>query len=362
MLCYDPRMGPSLAREIRKSLQALVVGCILLATAAAVQADEAVTATLARLANAPVQALETYEDDCNPRRTQAYAISFGLIIDTATPSGIVRTRDASGTSHWSGHDATVQAADLARGVVGALGGAEFLGQMISSAASRYTSTVSDAGVVTGMETGGTQDMAAAGMHYPPLTGKIGWQGKETLDLASGQDDWQFEARLLATYHHGRTGKLCHLTATLTAQGTAKRKVLLLSQASAALAPPPSVLAAMPDNLPLPARMHFCGQRCFTLTLKGKHYEAVVDGSTDGAVASTYEVELFTPQSVILHRDDGGAQSAVLSGQLSKERDSVVAGKLRWVTGAAAGSEFPYDLAWGASFDKARTWAQHAGNP
>jgi hypothetical protein len=113
---------------------------------------------------------------------------------------------------------------------------------------------------------------------------------------------------------------------------------------------------------LPKQMRFCDNFCFRLTLANDHYEAVQEGSTDGAVGSIYSVVRFSPQAIEFYRNDANRQFAILTGRMSSDGNRLVDGSIAWyqpdgssntVTGVA--------LTWGLALMEARASAA-AANP
>ena len=97
--------------------------------------------------------------------------------------------------------------------------------------------------------------------------------------------------------------------------------------------------------PLPPVIHFCGGGCAqgkgtTLPLEGNRYVA----RDAQGIAAAYEVVRFTRESVIIKRTDYRPYpgTAVLTGKLSTDGNSIIDGKIRW-----AGSAFPnpFQMAW-----------------
>jgi len=80
----------------------------------------------------------------------------------------------------------------------ATSGLPYLGRIIASKPSQFVVTLSEDGLVTGKQTGSTDDLRASGLSYPP-TGTMSWTGTETLDLNTGLDNWTFEGQMDA--HH-----------------------------------------------------------------------------------------------------------------------------------------------------------------
>jgi hypothetical protein len=70
----------------------------------------------------------------------------------------------------------------------------------------------------------------------------------------------------------------------------------------------------------PSVIHFCAVNCFTLNLEQGHFVAKTDS---GVIFSTWTVESFTRESVILRRRDTNGFGGVYAGQISKEGGSLV---------------------------------------
>jgi hypothetical protein len=125
-------------------------------------------------------------------------------------------------------------------------------------------------------------------------------------------------------------------------------VLLAAQLGAAPAPAAAQAGTAPNvPLPLPERMRLCGVACFDLARVQDHYEVV----SDGKVTSTYTVESFTPDSVVLHRTDAGGGTATLRGSMTGELTRVVNGEAEWLTPRHARG--PFQLSWGAQLAAAQ---------
>lgn len=73
----------------------------------------------------------------------------------------------------------------------------YLGRIIASQRSRFVVSLSEDGIVTGTQTGSTQDLRGAGVGN--LTGTMTWKGTETLDLNTGLDQWAFDGEMDAHY-------------------------------------------------------------------------------------------------------------------------------------------------------------------
>jgi hypothetical protein len=89
-------------------------------------------------------------------------------------------------------------------------GLPYLGRVIASKPSQFTVTLSEDGLVTGKQTGSTDDLRGSGVSYA-LMGTMSWTGTETLDLSSGLDTWTFDGQFEGHYRgllfSGVKGKL-----------------------------------------------------------------------------------------------------------------------------------------------------------
>jgi hypothetical protein len=106
---------------------------------------------------------------------------------------------------------------------------------------------------------------------------------------------------------------------------------------------------------LPLHMKFCGPaRCFVLTLKDGHYDAVPFDNPDEGVYSTYTVVRWTLGSIILNRKDREGATATLTGRMVNGAGEYGQGwgiqdgtiTIHRPDGSDAG--FPYTLTWTAS--------------
>lgn len=77
-------------------------------------------------------------------------------------------------------------------------GFPYLGRIIASKPSEFVVTLSEDGLVTGKQTGSTDDLRGSGIGYSP-TGTMSWTGTETLDLSTGLDNWTFQGQMEAHY-------------------------------------------------------------------------------------------------------------------------------------------------------------------
>jgi TPR repeat protein len=78
------------------------------------------------------------------------------------------------------------------------GGPLYLGRIVASKQSQFVVTLSESGVISGQETGSTDDLRASGTAYP-ISGTMTWTGTETLDLNSGLDSWTFKGQMEGHY-------------------------------------------------------------------------------------------------------------------------------------------------------------------
>jgi len=96
---------------------------------------------------------------------------------------------------------------------------------------------------------------------------------------------------------------------------------------------------------LPLAMRLQGGNSFLLVLSGDHYDAYREGDWH-SMFSTYTVEEFNPKSIRLARTDiGGPGTAILTGKISSQGNSVEGGVFTWTAGPIKGSG-PYKLTWG----------------
>lgn len=92
-----------------------------------------------------------------------------------------------------------------------------------------------------------------------------------------------------------------------------------------------LVQATPGNAPvvtmaLPPIMHFCDVNCTTLKLERGRYVTVSNNNfTDPGWSDIWEIEKFTPESVVLHRTETGryAFSVRYHGQVSPEGGRLV---------------------------------------
>jgi len=95
---------------------------------------------------------------------------------------------------------------------------------------------------------------------------------------------------------------------------------------------------------LPSVIRFCGPvQGGTLNGSNGSYLATYDNNRGH---STYTFELFTKENVRINRADEGGSTAVLTGRLSPQGNSIVDGKITW----ADGQTFPFRMAWGTAID------------
>jgi hypothetical protein len=103
---------------------------------------------------------------------------------------------------------------------------------------------------------------------------------------------------------------------------------------------------------LPTVMHLCIAGCST----GKGGTLVFENDRYAdklAPTSVYTIETFTPEMVVIHLDrqltkeDPYGGTAILSGQLSKDGNSIVNGTIKWTSHPCCGlTTGPFRAAWG----------------
>jgi hypothetical protein len=101
---------------------------------------------------------------------------------------------------------------------------------------------------------------------------------------------------------------------------------------------------VPPNIP--RVMHWCSLHCTTLIWDHGHY---TDASAPGN--AVWEIESFTPESVILHRTDYKPYpgTAVISGKISGQGNTIVNGTITWTYHPCCGlSSGTFNAAWGAA--------------
>jgi hypothetical protein len=93
----------------------------------------------------------------------------------------------------------------------------------------------------------------------------------------------------------------------------------------------------------PSVIHLCIAHCFPIVSESGHY--VNHGPQN---TSIYTVESFTRDSFIMHRTDYGSfpLTATLTGQLSKDGNSVINGIILWTSGNSGSGAF--QAAWGTA--------------
>jgi len=168
----------------------------------------------------PIASEHRSERTGTPNNTVNYPLAqFVSIIDRAlnnNASRLVLERLPNGKWIPSTVEFTAQDNSLATS------GYVYLGRIIASQRSSFVVTLSEDGVVTGKETGSTQDLRGNGVAN--LTGTMSWTGTETLDLGSGLDNWTFEGHMEAHYPAGR---LFGVKGTLTARDSLQRDVAIV---------------------------------------------------------------------------------------------------------------------------------------
>lgn len=105
-------------------------------------------------------------------------------------------------------------------------------------------------------------------------------------------------------------------------------------------PQPHIVSNNPADLP--AALHFCSQHCISLELAGDHYVNTTTDAGGPDWASTWQVESFTKESVILNRTDTNQGRpgfrATYKGQIAPEGD--------YLAGLAGAR-----ITWGAALDR-----------
>jgi TPR repeat protein len=152
--------------------------------------------------------------------------SFGSIIDRALDpkaGKLVIRRSPAGK--WIAASVTFTAHDHSF----ATPGYPYLGRIIASTLSSFTVSVSADGIVTGTEVGATDNLNGSGIGYPP-DGHMSWQGTETLDLNTGEDQWHFDGSMKGQYHNGRPKTLpgAPVSGTLTASDSVHRDLTIVA--------------------------------------------------------------------------------------------------------------------------------------
>lgn len=94
----------------------------------------------------------------------------------------------------------------------------------------------------------------------------------------------------------------------------------------------------------PSVMHWCALNCFTLNWEDGHYVAMDNGQLHPGV---WTVESFTRESVLMRRTEPGA-TAIVSGHISSEGNSIVNGTITWISGPPA--TFTFNATWGTALN------------
>jgi TPR repeat protein len=101
----------------------------------------------------------------------------------------------------------------------------------------------------------------------------------------------------------------------------------------------------------PAVMHWCAQHCATWVWMDGRYVGEGTQHPERTPRCGVTVERFTRESVIMHRTDCAPYpgTAVLTGQLSADGNSIVNGIIRWTWHPCCGlSSGPFQAAWGSA--------------
>jgi hypothetical protein len=121
-------------------------------------------------------------------------------------------------------------------------------------------------------------------------------------------------------------------------------------------------AASEISVNLPQTMRFCGSRCFILTMRdGRYYDAIGEGGLGWNVESRYTIVQFTPDAISLKRVDTTGASAVVTGKISSQGNSIVDGVMEFHM--PDGRVFPaaYQLSWGTALALARPAGSQQGS-
>jgi len=109
------------------------------------------------------------------------------------------------------------------------------------------------------------------------------------------------------------------------------------------------LGAPGENLQPPRIMHWCAQHCATWVWMDGRYVGEGTQHPERTPRCGVTVERFTRESIIMHRTDCVPYpgTAVLTGRLSADGNSIVNGIIRWTYHPCCGlSSGPYQAAWG----------------
>jgi hypothetical protein len=102
---------------------------------------------------------------------------------------------------------------------------------------------------------------------------------------------------------------------------------------------------------LPKQMRFCDSRCYTLILRGSHYEAFRDGNSDvNDVDSIYNVVRFSHDAVELYRNDR-LEFGLVTGRM--DGNTLADGHIEWYRHGGAHEKTACALSWGASLTQAK---------
>jgi hypothetical protein len=111
-----------------------------------------------------------------------------------------------------------------------------------------------------------------------------------------------------------------------------------------------------EHLPqgLPSVMRFCGPaHCGTLNWSNGIYDATYDDQKHTPGGSTFKIQLFTPEAVMITRKELNGGTAVLTGKISAQGNSISNGHIIFTNGSGQSSTFDYQLTWGSALNDAR---------
>jgi TPR repeat protein len=153
-----------------------------------------------------------------PHQQQAYHIPLVSIIDRALNPAVCKFPiHKSGNGRWVPVQATFKAADHSF----ATSGFPLIGRIIGAIPCDFTVELSADGVITGRQSATITNLVGAGLGYP-MGGSVVVVATENLNLNTGQDDWQFEAKLDGRYNVTRGPFAPPVSGSLTAKASAQR--------------------------------------------------------------------------------------------------------------------------------------------
>jgi hypothetical protein len=121
-----------------------------------------------------------------------------------------------------------------------------------------------------------------------------------------------------------------------------------------------------EHLPegLPSVMRFCGPaHCGTLTWAHDGYDPTFDDEKQHKPGvTTFRVIVFKPEAVLINRVESDGRTAVLTGKMSQQGNSVVDGQITFKDKNGGFHTFGYQLTWGSALNEARMSAQPQQQP